>query len=88
MTDREHELVTLLKTMRYDLTALQGKVSEALRQAALLEPGDPGAHRCPDCGITCRGPLSLQEHAYHQHNAPVPDHWQHAEAAAAPEPAP
>jgi hypothetical protein len=78
----EPELVTLLKKMRYDLTDLQGKVSEALRMAAALDLPDPGKHRCGGCGIVFRGAAGLAEHAYVSHGGPLPAHYERIEAAA------
>jgi hypothetical protein len=36
MTD-DHATVAIVKTLRYDLTAMQGKVSELLRQLGELD---------------------------------------------------
>jgi hypothetical protein len=83
----DHELVTQLKRLRYDLTEMQGKVSEALRMAAQLKLESAPPHTCPECktaGIThdLRTTAKLAEHRYHAHDGPLPNHYAKAEAAA------
>lgn len=62
ITDREVGLAALLDKIRYDLTAIQGKLSEAMRQVAELDLPEPGertsfmngpvtANQCPSCGV-------------------------------------
>jgi hypothetical protein len=84
---QDHELVNQLKRIRFDLTDLQGKVSEALRMAGALnlEPHTP--HTCPECkaaGNTfdLRTATKLAEHRFHSHDGPLPDHYQTAERLA------
>lgn len=61
ITDRDTGLVAVLKKLRYDLTAAQGKLSEALRMVADLDLGEHNertpfingpvtAPSCPECG--------------------------------------
>ena len=84
----DHELVAMLKRIRYDLTAMQGKVTEALAMVGRAKLATPTtSHVCPECktaGIThdLRGTMKLSEHRYHAHNGPLPDHWARAEQLA------
>lgn len=73
-----HEIVEQAKRIRYDLTALQAKVSELLRMAGQLPAPDPPATvTCPEphCQLRLPGPKALAEHSYHVHHGPEPDHW-------------
>ena len=87
MSDPSNDLVAQLKRMRYDLTALQAKLSDALELAARVGPTPPRP-RCqePGCGVEMRGTHSLAEHVYLAHAGPVPAHWLVAEEQAVSEP--
>jgi hypothetical protein len=74
------EILELAKTIRYDLTALQAKLSELMRMAG--EAPDRESHTCPECGLGFKGTRSLAEHRYVQHDGPEPEHWLDAEAKA------
>jgi hypothetical protein len=78
----EHDLVELLKKMRYDLTQLQGRLSEALRQARAMDLPEPDAYVCPNglCGLQFRSATRLAEHVYVSHAGPVPAHYAAIEA--------
>lgn len=78
----DHEILALAKTIRYDLTSLQAKLTELIRLAALLEAPDPNANLCQVCGLRFKGSNTLAEHLYVQHDGPEPDHWLQAEAQA------
>lgn len=78
--EQEHTLVKVLRGMRYDLSSLQIKVTEALNMLASLELPDESRAVCPNCALTFKGPIGLAEHAYLQHSGPVPAHWLEAEA--------
>lgn len=80
----DHEILELARTIRYDLTALQAKLSELIRLAG--EKTDRETHTCPDCGLGFKGSMSLAEHRYVQHDGPEPAHWLEAEARADLEP--
>jgi hypothetical protein len=84
---RDHELVTQLKRLRFDLTEMQGKLTEALRMAGTLDLEPHKQHLCPECkdaGVTfdLRSKLKLAEHRYVAHDGPLPDHYAAAEEAA------
>lgn len=83
MTDHDPELVVLLKKLRYDLTGMQVKVSEALRQAAALNLEPPNAHKCGNCGLLFRSAAKLAEHHYVSHDGPLPAHYDAIEKQAA-----
>ena len=76
------ELITLLKKLRYDLTGMQVKVSEALRMVAALDLAPAVEHRCPHCSLVLREKLALAEHVYVSHEGPEPEHWKEAERLA------
>ena len=80
------DLTDLAKQIRRDLTHAQTALTELNRQIAALNLPDPNEHRCPDCGIKLRGPLSLAEHAYNSHSGPLPEHYLAAERAAGVQP--
>lgn len=82
----EHEILAIAKTLRYELTGLQAKVTELIRMAALLEPPDPSKHLCETCGLRFKGERTLAEHRYVQHDGPEPQHWLEVEAKAELEP--
>lgn len=80
MAGAEHETIVIARKIRYDLTALQAKVTDLLNELGKLDLPDPDALDCPRCGLPTRGPLSLAEHLYVSHEGPVPDHWRRIEA--------
>ena len=76
IADREVGLAAVLKKLRYDLTAAQGKLTEALRMVEALDLEDAGNRvRCPRCGLKVTGARALAEHAYTAHDGPEPAHW-------------
>jgi hypothetical protein len=79
----EPDLIVSLKKLRYDLTAMQARVSDLLNQAARLNLPAPARPSCPECGLTMRSDRFLAEHLFQTHAGAVPDHWQQAEARAA-----
>lgn len=80
----DHEILEQAKRIRYDLTALQAKVTELIRMASQLpEPDQHTRPRCPNCGLTLKGPRTLAEHTYHVHDGPEPEHWREDEQPAA-----
>lgn len=77
------DVYELLKKIRYDATAIQAKVTDALKALSDLNlPDDAGRTLCPQCGATLRGPKTLAEHVYNSHGGPVPAHYESIEAAA------
>lgn len=84
MTSPDHELIELLKRMRYDLTDLQMKVTNALNMVAALNLPDPVSVICPrpNCGVRLRSERKLAEHVFQLHDGPEPEHWLTAEALA------
>jgi hypothetical protein len=78
----EHELMATLKKLRYDLTSMQVKVSEAIRFAASLDLPAPSQRTCEKCSAVFPGKLSLAEHVYLSHGGPEPEHWLEAERRA------
>lgn len=71
----------LLKKIRYDLTAAQAKLTDAMNNISQLDIGDDSV-RCPNCNTRFRGALSLAEHLHLSHDGPLPAHWEQAERLA------
>jgi hypothetical protein len=74
--ESEHELYVLLRKIRYDLTALQAKVTDAfaMLDALHLPLPDQGV-RCPfpHCKLPMKGARSLELHIQNVHDgAPAP----------------
>jgi len=71
----EHETVRLARALRYDLTAMQGKVSEllvALGRLSLVD--DVERVVCPECELDLPGgERRLAEHRYVVHAVPLPE---------------
>lgn len=82
MTVQPADIYKQLRAAREDLTKLQGRVTDILNMLNELQLPDIEWPRCPDCGIRCRGLLTLAEHVYVSHDGPVPDHYLAAEKAA------
>lgn len=81
MPAQPSDLYELLKKIRYDATAIQAKVTDALNVLNELHLAAQPTTPCPRCGLETRGPNSLAEHLYNSHNGPVPAHYTQAEAA-------
>lgn len=76
MNHPDHEILAALKTLRYDLTALQAKLSDLLTLAARLPtPDPPDSVECPNCQLAFESERRLAEHAYNVHHGPEPEHW-------------
>lgn len=81
--DPDHpDLLVQLYELRRELDVVQRRVSALIALAATLDLPDPARSRCPDCGLSLRGPATLAEHRYHSHGGPVPGSWERAEALA------
>ena len=67
----DHEILELAKTIRYDLTALQAKVTELMTMAAKLPAPADDTQTCPECGISTialpQG-CTLSDHRRRTHN--------------------
>ena len=80
IADKDVGLAAVLRKIRYDLTAAQGKLTEAIRMVAALDLEEAGERvPCPQCGVRLLGPKTLAEHLYVSHDGPVPAHWQEIE---------
>jgi hypothetical protein len=73
-------LYELLRGIRYETTAIQAKVSDAMKLLATLKLEDVSRPKCERCGASFAGSLSLSEHLYLAHDGPEPVHWLEAEA--------
>ena len=68
MRTRPEELEEQLKRIRYDLTGLQGKVSEALRMVANLTPVERlVGYPCSHCGVVKNTEQALTDHQANVH---------------------
>lgn len=70
----EHETVRLARQIRYDLTSLQGKVSELLTALGRLSlDAEQERNVCPECGLVLVGTQRrIAEHRYVVHGGPDP----------------
>lgn len=69
MTD-EPEVFEVLRKIRYDLTAAQGKLTEALRMLSDMNlPSNEAAKpfKCGQCGARFKKDDRLREHLYNVH---------------------
>lgn len=81
MAEEEHDLLVIAKKLRYDLTAMQVKVSELIKGVAALNlPVERFV--CPTCKLPFKTKPPLDEHLYHFHDGPEPPHWLKAEEIA------
>lgn len=71
-----------LRAMREDLSKLQGRVTDISNMLNELDLPKGEDHRCPQCGVRLRGPLSLAEHVYNTHGGELPQHYVEAESRA------
>jgi hypothetical protein len=80
----QDKLIDNLKSLRKDLSIMQTNLTEIIRAVAALptENFASATRRCPICGVTTRGPISLDEHMHTSHNGPLPEAWARAEQAA------
>lgn len=81
MSTNPNDLVAALQKIRYDATAIQAKVTDALNMVAALNLPNPEAVVCPCCGVVLKTERGLAEHLYRLHDRPVPEHWREANAA-------
>lgn len=79
MTAQPADLYEILKKIRYDTTAIQAKVTDALNVLNELHLPDQPRTKCPHCGIEVRGQRTLAEHLHVSHGGPVPAHLADAE---------
>jgi hypothetical protein len=77
------DLFEKLREIRYEATAIQGKLSDVFGILDSLEIVDAPRPRCDRCGASFRGRRSLAEHAYTAHGGEVPEHWLEAEGRSA-----
>lgn len=75
MTTQPSNLHQILTKMRYDLTSLQGKLTDALNMLNDPKMPTPAKIKCPECGLPCKGPNTLAEHRYTSHGGPLPPVW-------------
>jgi hypothetical protein len=76
------DILELLRKARMDYTAGVAKINEAIRLVAALPTSPDLTRKCPQCGVTTRGPLSLEEHLHTSHGGPLPEAWARAERLA------
>ena len=67
----DHEILEQAKKVRYDLTALQAKVTELMTMAAKFQAPDDGTQTCPECGLPTKAlpqGCTLTDHRRRTHN--------------------
>jgi hypothetical protein len=75
-----NDVYEMLRKIRYDLTAAQGKLTDVFSMLGELNLQDTPAHQCERCGAIFRGAAPLAEHVYQSHDGPEPEHWLRIEA--------
>ena len=66
----DHDILKIAKTIRYDLTAAQAKLTELMRLAALLESPAADERMCPECGLGAESlpqSATLADHRWRAH---------------------
>lgn len=69
----DHEILEQAKRIRYDLTALQAKVTELMKMAAKLPESDD-TPTCPECGLSSKAlpqGCTLTDHRRQSHDMTV-----------------
>jgi len=79
--DRD-DLLGIARSIRYDLTACQAKLTDLMTAIGRLDVIPSGRTSCPSCSVSLDGPRKLAEHLYLQHDGPEPAHWLDAELRA------
>lgn len=80
----DHEILELAQRIRYDLTALQAKVSELLTMASKLPQPATDSRSCPECGLSARAlprGTTLTDHRHRAHAIDA-DEWTTTDANA------
>mgnify|MGYP001558574639 CR=1 FL=1 len=68
----EPEIFEILRKIRYDLTAAQTKVTEALNTLSLMNlPGPPPEFVCAKCGGSYPAEMALALHMQNVHDGPA-----------------
>lgn len=75
MTAQPADLYELLKKIRYDATAIQAKITDALKLLGELNLPEQPQVECPNCGLPFKGTRTLAEHMHTSHGWPIPEHW-------------
>jgi hypothetical protein len=70
----------MLSRIRYDLSAMQAKVTDLFSILNDLDVRDVVRPTCENCGLSFKTALMRDEHLYHAHGGAVPPHWVRAEA--------
>ena len=62
------DLENLVNGLRYDATALQGKISELKRMIAQLDlPSERPSYPCSECGVAKNTETALEDHLANVH---------------------
>jgi hypothetical protein len=67
----EPEIFDVVRKIRYDLTAAQAKVTEALNMLAAMNLPAQAKVECPDCGVGLDGERALAFHLQNVHGGPA-----------------
>lgn len=73
--ENRDDLEAIMRQMRYDLTALQAKLTELMTGVARLKIPEGRRVICGECGVNLTGPRALAEHRWTIHDGPEPAHW-------------
>jgi hypothetical protein len=71
MNEHEPEIFEVLRRLRYDLTAAQAKVTDALNILSSMNlPALKARLECPECGAGLPGERALAFHLQNVHDGP------------------
>ena len=73
MTSERHDIWQVADALQMDLRAASAKLVELRGRLAGLELPAASSVTCPQCGLKCRGKVTLEEHLYVSHDGPLPE---------------
>lgn len=82
MSDHQHPIWVLLDKLQMDNRAQAAKLVELRSYVANIDLPDPSLTICDVCGTKHRHRHAMEEHRYHVHDGPIPEHYITAERLA------
>lgn len=78
----DHPLWAALDRAQMDLRNANARLTEVRAMVAQLELGHDTRPACPTCGLVFQLTWQRDEHLYHAHDGPLPEHYAAAERLA------
>jgi len=69
------DVFDLLNKIRYDTTAIQAKLTDAINALRELNLSEQPVAKCPHCELETRGERTLAEHLHNLHDGPIPEYY-------------